>query len=82
MKTQKKAHQVSVRVVILLAMLCILTFFCSATIYVHAAPVSSKSDISEASGSSKGEVQDPDSPQDFQFNITSNAGSSSLSASM
>ena len=47
MKTQKKAHQVSVRVVILLAMLCILTFFCSATIYVHAAPVSSKSDISE-----------------------------------
>lgn len=27
MKTQKKAHQVSVRVVILLAMLCILTFF-------------------------------------------------------
>ncbi len=82
MKTQKKAHQVSVRVVILLAVLCILTFFCSATIYVHAAPVSSKSDISEASGSSKGEVQDPDSPQDFQFNITSNAGSSSLSASM
>ena len=82
MKTQKKAHQVSVRVVILLAMLCILTFFCGATIYVHAAPVSSKSDISEASGSSKGEVQDPDSPQDFQFNITSNAGSSSLSASM
>ena len=82
MKTQKTAHQVSVRVVILLAMLCILTFFCSATIYVHAAPVSSKSDISEASGSSKGEVQDPDSPQDFQFNITSNAGSSSLSASM
>ena len=82
MKTQKKAHQVSVRVVILLAMLCILTFFCSATIYVHAAPVSSKSDISEASGSSKGEVQDPDSPQDFQFNLTSNAGSSSLSASM
>ena len=81
-QTQKKAHQVSVRVVILLAMLCILTFFCSATIYVHAAPVSSKSDISEASGSSKGEVQDPDSPQDFQFNITSNAGSSSLSASM
>ncbi len=49
---------------------------------MHAAPVSSKSDISEASGSSKGEVQDPDSPQDFQFNITSNAGSSSLSASM
>ena len=59
-----------------------INLFCSATIYVHAAPVSSKSDISEASGSSKGEVQDPDSPQDFQFNITSNAGSSGLSASM
>ena len=27
-------------------------------------------------------MQDPDSPQDFHFNITSNAGSSSLSASM
>ena len=82
MKTQKKAHPISLRLVFLLAMLCILTFFCSAAIYVHAAPVDSKSDISEANGSSKAEVQDPDSPQDFQFNITSNAGSSSVSASM
>lgn len=82
MKTQKKAHPISLRLVFLLAMLCILTFFCSAAVYVHAAPVDSKSDISEANGSSQAEVQDPDSPQDFQFNITSNAGSSSLSASM
>lgn len=82
MKTQKKGHLISVRHVILLALLCILTFFCSTSIYVSAAPVDSRSDTSEASGSTRGEVQDPDSPQDFQFNITSNAGSSSLSASM
>lgn len=82
MRTQKKGHLISVRHVILFAMLCILTFFCSASIYVSAAPVDSRSDINEASGSTRGEVQDPDSPQDFQFNITSNAGSSSLSASM
>ena len=82
MKIQKKAHPISIRVVFLLAILCILTFFCSTVIYVQAAPVDSKSDISEANGSSQAEVQDPDSPQDFQFNITSNAGNSSLSASM
>lgn len=82
MKTQKKAHLISIRYVFLLAMLCILTFFCSTRIYVSAKPVDSRSDTSEASGSTRGEVQDPDSPQDFQFNITSNVGSSSLSASM
>ena len=67
MKIQKKAHPISIRVVFLLAILCILTFFCSTAVYVHAAPVDSKSDISEANGSSQAEVQDPDSPQDFQF---------------
>lgn len=82
MKTQKKAHLISVRYVFLLALLCILTFFCSTSIYVSAKPVDSQSDINEASGSTQGEVQDPDSPEDFQFNITSNVGSSSLSASM
>lgn len=82
MKTQKKAHLISVRYVFLLALLCILTFFCSTSIYVSARQVDSKSDISESSGSTRGEVQDPDSPEDFQFNITSNVGSSSLSASM
>lgn len=82
MKTQKKEHQISLRFVFLLALLCILTFFCSAKIYVYAAPVNSQSDIGEAAGSSTGQVQDPDSPEDFQFHITSNAGSTSLSASM
>ena len=82
MKIQKKAHPISIRVVFLLAILCILTFFCSTVIYVQAKPVESQADVSEANGSSRGEVQDPDSPEDFQFNITSNAGSSSLSASM
>lgn len=33
-------------------------------------------------GTSEAKTQDPDSPQDFQFNISSNAGSTSLSASM
>ena len=44
--------------------------------------MNSGADVNERSGSSTGEVQDPDSPEDFQFNITSNVGSSSLSASM
>lgn len=82
MKTQKKEHQISLRFVFLLALLCILTFFCSTKIYVYAAPVNSQSDIGEAAGSSTGEVQDPDSPEDFEFHITSNEGSTSLSASM
>lgn len=83
MRKQKIAHQISLRLVILFVLLCILTFFCSTKVYVQAArAVDSKANVSEASGSSQGEVQDPDSPEDFQFNITSNVGSSSLSASM
>ena len=82
MKKQKKANQISLRLIILFALLCILTFFCSTKIYVQAAPIDSKADIGESSGSTTGEVQDPDSPEDFQFNITSNVGSSSLSASL
>lgn len=82
MKKQERAHQISLRLIVLFALLCILTFFCGTKVYVQAIPVPSSADTSEKSGSSTGEVQDPDSPQDFQFNITSNAGSSSLSASM
>ena len=84
MTKQKKTHQISLRLIVLFVLLCILTFFCSTQIYIHvqAAPVNSNADVNERSGSSTGEVQDPDSPEDFQFNITSNVGSSSLSASM
>jgi flagellar biosynthetic protein FliP len=38
--------------------------------------------VDEIEGSTEAKVQDPDTPEDFQFNITTNAGSSSLSASM
>lgn len=81
MKTQKKVRQNWLRYGILLVMLCILTFFCSTKIY--AAPVDSKANVDTVEGgATSGEVQDPDSPEDFELNITSNAGSSSLSASM
>lgn len=83
MKKQKKVHPISLRLIILFALLCILTFFCSTKVYVQAArSVDSGANVTERSGSTKGEVQDPDSPEDFQFNITSNVGSSSLSASL
>ncbi len=78
MKTQKKVCQISFRYIFLLVLLCILTFFCSTKVYA----VKSTADIDQQEGSTTGEVQDPDSPEDFQFNITTNAGSSSLSASM
>lgn len=80
MELQKKGRHIWLRYGILLALLCVLTFFCSARISM--ARVDSKSHVDEIEGSSAGEVQDPDSPEDFQFNITSNAGSTSLSASM
>ncbi len=82
MKKQERARQISIGMIVLFALLCILTFFCATKVYVQAKPVPSSADTNERSGSSRGVVQDPDSPQDFQFNITSNAGSSSLSASM
>lgn len=80
MKTQKKERQISLRYVFLLALLCILTFFCSTKIY--AAPVDSTASVDEIEGSTTGEVQDPDSPEDFELNITTNAGSNSLSSSL
>lgn len=83
MKEQKKVRSISLRWIVLFALVCILTFFCGTKVYVQAAAsVDSKANVTESSGSTTGEVQDPDSPEDFQFNITSNAGSSSLSASL
>lgn len=80
MKTQKNAIQSFVRYSILLVLLCILTFFCSTKVY--AAPVKSDSNVDHIEGTTTGETQDPDSPEDFEFNISTNAGSTSLSASM
>lgn len=80
MEIQKKGRSISLRYGILLVLLCVLTFFCSTKVY--AAPIRSGGNVDEIEGSSAGEVQDPDSPEDFELNITSNAGSSSLSASM
>lgn len=81
MKTQKKIRQNWLRYGILLALFCILTFFCGTKVY--AAPVDSKASVDHIEGGgTTGETQDPDSPEDFELNITSNAGSTSLSASM
>lgn len=81
MKTQKTVRKNWLRYGFLLVMLCILTFFCSTEI--HAATVDSKANVDTVEGgATSGEVQDPDSPEDFELNITSNTGSTSLSASM
>lgn len=80
MKTQKNAVHSFVRYGILLVLLCILTFFCSTKVY--AAPVDSNSNVDHVEGTTTGETQDPDSPEDFELNISTNAGSTNLSASM
>lgn len=78
MEIQKKGRHKSFRYAILLVLLCVLTFFCSTKVYA----VRSESHVDEIEGSTEAKVQDPDTPEDFNFNITTNAGSSSLSASM
>ena len=68
MKTQKNARERLIRYGILVAVMCVLTFFCSTTIH---ATVSSKANVDHVEGTSEAKTQDPDSPQDFQFNISS-----------
>ena len=78
--------------IFLVILLIVLTFFCAVIIYgnntAQAAKVksgdsiSSNANVDNIEGSSKANVQDPDSPEDFQFNITSNAGSTNLSATL
>lgn len=53
--------------------LCFITFFCGASTYTYAAPTD------EASSSTSTDETDPDT---FDLNITSNAGSTNLSASL
>ena len=67
MKTQKNARERLIRYSILVAVMCVLTFFCSTTIH---ATVSSKANVDHVEGTSEAKTQDPDSPQDFQFNIS------------
>ncbi|MBO5488349.1 MAG: flagellar type III secretion system pore protein FliP [Eubacterium sp.] len=78
MKTQKNAKQIWLRYGILVVLLCILTFFCSAKVYA----VKSDANVDHVEGTTTAETQDPDSPEDFKFNISSNAGSTNLSASL
>lgn len=79
MRTHKRLFSKVLKVMSLIMVLCILTFF-SDTI-VHAA-VKSNANVDEIEGSGTAGVSDPEDPDNFEFNITSNTGSSSLSASL
>lgn len=80
MRTHKRWISVVGKGMSLFMVLCILTFF-SATI-VNAEPVDSRANVDEIEGSTTARVSDPEDPDNFEFNISSNAGSSSLSASL
>ncbi|WP_026835642.1 flagellar type III secretion system pore protein FliP [Eubacterium xylanophilum] len=81
MRKNKRAIILICKVIPLCLVLCILTFFSDAMVYA-AKGVSSNANVNEIGGSTKGEVQDPDDPENFEFNITTNAGTSSLSATL
>ena len=80
MRIHKRWFSIVCKGMSLLMVLCILTFFCGTIVY--AKPVSSGSHVDEIEGSSTGGVSDPEDPDNFEANISSNAGSSSLSASL
>ena len=76
---RKKSVKAVIRVCSFLFILCLLTLFCATT--AKADPVKSDADQDHIEGNGTvGQVQDPDSPDDFQFSISSNAGSTGLSA--
>ncbi len=76
---RQKGVKALLRLCLLVIVLMMPTFFCGTTSY--AAPVKSDADQDHIEGNGTvGEVQDPDSPQDFQFSISSNAGATGLSA--
>ena len=76
---RRRGVKAVVRLCLLLIVLMMPTFFCGTRAY--AAPVKSDADQDHIEGNgTTGEVQDPDSPQDFQFSISSNAGATGLSA--
>ena len=77
---QRKGVKAVLRLCLLLIVLVMPTFFCGTVSYA-APPVKSDADQDHIEGNgTTGEVQDPDSPQDFQFSISSNAGATGLSA--
>lgn len=80
MRTHRRLFSVVCKGMSLVLALVILTFFSGAV--VNAVRTDSKADVGEIGGSGTAGVSDPEDPDDFQFNITSNAGSSSLSASL
>lgn len=80
MRAHKRWFSIVFRSMSLVMVLCILTFF-SGTI-ISAKPVDSKANVDEIEGSGVAGVSDPEDPDNFEFNITSNAGSGSLSASL
>ena len=77
---QHRGHRFVGFIGVLVVLLFVLAFFCD--VKVSAAGVKSDSSVDHIEGTTTGNVQDPDTPEDFEFNITSNAGSSSLSASL
>lgn len=81
MRTHKRWISIVCKGMSLFMVLCILTFFCD-TIVNAAKPVSSDSSVDEIGGSSTAGVSDPEEPDKFEFNISSNAGSTNLSASL
>ncbi|MCM1245670.1 MAG: flagellar type III secretion system pore protein FliP [Roseburia sp.] len=83
MRTHKRLFSVVVKGMSLVMVLCILTFFSDTIVNAVPSPnVRSDSQADEIGGSGTAGVSDPEDPDAFQFNITSNAGSSSLSASL
>ena len=77
---RRKGVKAVVRLCLLLIVLMMPTFFCGTTSYAAPA-VKSDADQDHIEGNgTTGEVQDPDSPEDFQFSISSNAGATGLSA--
>lgn len=81
MRTHRRLFSVVCKGMSLVLALVILTFFSGAVVNA-ARSVDSKAHVDEIGGSGTAGVSDPEDPDDFQFNITSNAGSSSLSASL
>lgn len=78
MRTHRRFISITAKGISLFMVLCILTFFCNAII-VKAETVDSNSHVDEIEGSAIAGVSDSDG---FEFNISSNAGSSNLSASL
>ncbi len=82
MRTHRRLFSVVCKGMSLVLALVILTFFSGAVVNAAPRSVDSKAGVDEIGGSGTAGVSDPEDPDDFQFNITSNAGSSSLSASL